>query len=106
VEAGDTLATIAKSYHLAPERIVAVNSQADTIEAGDTLLIPAVYHPETTKRTVHKRATLTRARTTGAKARSGKTAAAHSAAHVVASRRVSTRVLHRPAAVRTASLTR
>ena len=54
VEAGDTLATIAKSYHLAPERIVAVNSQADSIEAGDTLLIPAVYHPETTRRTVHR----------------------------------------------------
>jgi membrane-bound lytic murein transglycosylase D len=107
VEAGDTLATIAKSYHLAPERIVAVNSQADTIEAGDTLLIPAVYHPETTKRTVRRRATLTRARaTTGTKARSSKTAANHRATHVVASRHVSTRDLHRPAAVRTASLAR
>jgi len=110
VEAGDTLATIAKSYHLAPERIVAVNSQADTIEAGDTLLIPAVYRPETTKRTVHSRANLTRARTTGSKARSGKTAASRRATRVVASRRVSTqvppRVLHRPAAVRTASLAR
>jgi membrane-bound lytic murein transglycosylase D len=110
VEAGDTLATIAKSYHLAPERIVAVNSQADTIEAGDTLLIPAVYHPEITKRTVHRRASLTRARATDSKARSSKSPAARGATHVVASRHVSTqvtpRVLHRPAAVRTASLTR
>jgi peptidoglycan lytic transglycosylase D len=108
VEAGDTLATIAKSYHLAPERIVAVNSQADSIEAGDTLLIPAVYHPEQTKRVVHSRARITRARTSGGKARSSKTAAAHHATHVVASRHVNTRVtprvLHRPAAVRTASL--
>jgi hypothetical protein len=103
VEAGDTLATIAKSYHLAPERIVEVNSQADTIAAGDTLVIPAVYHPDTPKRTVHKRATLTRA---GAKARSSKTAAGHRATHVVASRHVTQRVLHRPAAVHTASLAR
>jgi membrane-bound lytic murein transglycosylase D len=105
VEAGDTLATIAKSYHLAPERIVAVNSQADTIAAGDTLLIPAVYHPEAPKRTVHKRATVTRVRATGAKTQS-KPTSGHRATHVVASRRVTERVLHRPAAVHTASLAR
>jgi len=101
VEAGDTIATIAKSYHLAPERIVEVNSQADSIEAGDTLLIPAIYHPEKPRRTVHSR---TRTHTTGAKARSSKTAAAHHTTHVVASRQVPARVLHRPAAVRSASL--
>jgi LysM repeat protein len=105
VEAGDTLATIAKSYHLTPARIVAVNAQADTIEAGDTLLIPAVYHPEAKRRVVRGHSKLTRAHTTGAKARSGKTAARRSA-HVVASRHVSTQVLHRPAAVRTASRSR
>src|SRR5690348_10001079 len=83
VEAGDTIATIAKSYHLAPERIVEVNSQADSIEAGDTLLIPAVYHPEKPRRrTVHSR---TRRHTNGTKARSSKTAAAHRSTHVVAS---------------------
>ena len=106
VEAGDTIATIAKSYHLAPERIVAVNSQADSIEAGDTLLIPAIYHPEKPRRTVHSRTRPTRSHTTGAKARSSKTAAAHRTTHVVASRHVPARVLHRPAAVRTASLAR
>ena len=106
VEAGDTIATIAKSYHLAPERIVAVNSQADSIEAGDTLLIPAIYHPEKPRPTVHSRTRPTRSHTTGAKARSSKTAAAHRTAHVVASRHVPARVLHRPAAVRTASLAR
>ena len=106
VEAGDTIATIAKSYHLAPERIVAVNSQADSIEAGDTLLIPAIYHPEKPRPTVHSRTRPTRSHTTGAKARSSKTAAAHRTTHVVASRHVPARVLHRPAAVRTASLAR
>jgi membrane-bound lytic murein transglycosylase D len=105
VEAGDTLATIAKSYHLTPERIVAVNAQADTIEAGDTLLIPAVYHPDAKKRAVRGHSKVARAHTTGAKARSGKTAARRGT-HVVASRHVSTQVLHRPAAVRTASRSR
>lgn len=103
VEAGDTIATIAKSYHLTPERIVAVNSQADSIEAGDTLLIPAVYHPEITRRTVSRRATLTHAPGTSTKARSSKTAATHHTTHVATSRRVPARVLHRPAAVHTAS---
>ncbi len=41
VSSGETLEAIAKVYHLAPERIVAVNSGADSLEKGDTLLIPA-----------------------------------------------------------------
>jgi membrane-bound lytic murein transglycosylase D len=46
VESGDTLAAIARSYHLPAERIAAVNHTADSLEAGDVLLIPAMYHPE------------------------------------------------------------
>src|SRR5664279_5777160 len=46
VLAGDTLDTIAKSYHLTPDRIASVNRAADSIEAGDVLLIPAVYREE------------------------------------------------------------
>ena len=105
VETGDTLATIAKTYHLTPDRIVAVNTQADTIEAGDTLLIPAVYHPETTRST-RGRAKLVRARSGSTKAQSNKASAARRGARVVASRHVPPQVLHRPAAVRTASLAR
>ena len=45
VSAGDTLAAIAKVYHLTPERIVAVNGSGDSLSAGDTLLIPAVDPP-------------------------------------------------------------
>ena len=41
VSSGDTLAAIAKVYNLTPERIVAVNGSADSLEAGDTLVIPA-----------------------------------------------------------------
>jgi membrane-bound lytic murein transglycosylase D len=105
VEAGDTLTTIAKSYHLAPERIVAVNNNSDTLEAGDTLLIPAIYHPDLARRTSHGRAKLTRLSGGRTQARSSK-ATLQRGTHVVASRRPSPQVLHRKAAVRTASLER
>ncbi|HLH04008.1 MAG TPA: transglycosylase SLT domain-containing protein [Bryobacteraceae bacterium] len=66
VETGDTLAAIARSYHLPAQRIVEVNHSTDTLAAGDVLLIPAVYHPEVVKhvararsrRVVHARAGL------------------------------------------------
>jgi hypothetical protein len=105
VEAGDTLTTIAKSYHLAPERIVAVNNNADTLEAGDTLLIPAIYHPDLARRTSHGRAKLTHVSASRTQARSAKSTLQRGT-HVVASRRPSSQVLHRKAAVRTASLER
>lgn len=47
VDAGDTLAGIAKTYHLSTDRILAVNnSPSDNIGKGDVLLIPASYHEE------------------------------------------------------------
>lgn len=104
VESGDTLATIAKSYHLAPERIVAVNQGADSLEAGDVLLIPAVYHPEPTRGVTRHRRPVHSKTSTTAHSRSGKSSG-HSA-HVAASHRVPAQVLHRKAAVRTASLKR
>jgi membrane-bound lytic murein transglycosylase D len=56
VESGDTLAAIARSYHLPAQRIAQVNHSTDTLAAGDVLLIPAVYHPEVIKRTSRVRA--------------------------------------------------
>jgi membrane-bound lytic murein transglycosylase D len=102
VEAGDTLETIAKGYHLTAERVAAVNHAADSLEAGDVLLIPAVYHE----------APRPRAGTASAKAKSGlgtnsvpkRTVSLHQPAHIAASRHVSPQVLHRKAAVRTAAL--
>ena len=96
VESGDTLEAIAKSYHLPAERIVAVNRSADSLAAGDVLLIPAVYHEEQqpVKRSL---------RGGGARARKSNASALHST-HVAASRRVPPQVLHRRAAVRSASL--
>ncbi len=103
VESGDTLEAIARSYHLAPERIVAVNQGADSLEAGDVLLIPAVYHPEPARRVTrrgkaaHSKASSVRSH---AKKYSGR------GTHVAASRRVPAQVLHRKAAVRAARLQR
>jgi membrane-bound lytic murein transglycosylase D len=100
VSEGDTLANIAKSYHLPAERIVQVNRDADSLEAGDVLLIPAVFHEE--------------ARVTGSRARSTSRASANRASHsnknapgrtkIAASSRVPARVLQRKAVMRTASL--
>jgi membrane-bound lytic murein transglycosylase D len=111
VAAGDTLATIAKSYHLAPERIVAVNNQADTLETGDTLLIPTVYHAETRTSAVHGRTKYARGKGSAANVslarRSGagsKHTAAKPGARAVAAQRVPAQVLHRKAAVHTAGL--
>lgn len=44
VQPGETIETVARAYHLRPARIEAVNSGTDSLEAGDVLLIPAVYH--------------------------------------------------------------
>ncbi|MBV9503269.1 MAG: transglycosylase SLT domain-containing protein [Acidobacteriaceae bacterium] len=99
VESGDTLAAIARSYHLAPQKIVAVNRAADSLEAGDVLLIPAAYHEEMNSRrmrTAHGRIHHPVATT--------KSATGRNRAHVAATRHVPAQVLHRKAALRTASL--
>lgn len=94
VEAGDTLETIARAYHLSANRIAAVNGSADSLETGDVLLIPAVYHePVQPARRSH--------RTSGL--RSTKVGVTQHAAHASA-RRVSTQSLRSKATVRTAKL--
>ena len=88
VETGDTLQTIARSYHLSTARIAEVNGGAEQLEAGNVLLIPAVYHPE-----VFARST-----------RSHKRAAARHSTHVAASRHVGSNTSHHRTPVQTASL--
>jgi len=102
VESGDTLEAIARSYHLAPERIVAVNQGADSLEAGDVLLIPAVFHPEPTRRVTRRSKTAHGRTSTTAHSHAGRSNGR--SAHVAASRRLPTQVLHRKATVRTARL--
>jgi membrane-bound lytic murein transglycosylase D len=103
VAAGETLDAIAREYHLQPERIVAVNDGADSLDAGETLLIPAVYHPPV--KSSRSRRHIAESRTKARKTASG-------SSHVSSARRtsksptahVSPSALHRRAAVRTASL--
>lgn len=101
VESGDTLATIAKAYHLAPERIVAVNQVADSLSAGDVLLIPAVYHEEA--QSVRTRSH-SHSRHGASVLASHKSASPQRGARTTANRHVPVQVLHRKAAVRTAGL--
>ena len=104
VEAGDTLATIARTYHLSAERIAAVNRGSDSLETGDVLLIPAVYHPETEPaRRFRSSRGSSAARTTF---KSNKATATGHSTHVAAQHRLPAQVLHRKAAVRTASIAR
>ncbi len=101
VESGDTLEAIARSFHLTPDRIVAVNRAADSLEAGDVLLIPVVYHEE--KQTV-RLGKLAHSRAHLARPLPAKPSRIRSEAHVTASRHVPSQILHRKAAIRTASL--
>jgi membrane-bound lytic murein transglycosylase D len=96
VASGDTLAAIARSYNVTAEQIASVNPASDSIEAGEALLIPAVYHEERTA-TSRKRTS----KTTAVRARGNSLGRA---AHVASSRNISPQVLHRRASVRTASL--
>ena len=105
VSEGDTLASIAKSYHLVPERIVAVNGSADSIETGDTLLIPAL-DPVVPAARALKGHRFGKGRYSLARARSSRSTLAQRAGHVAAARRVSSQALHRRAAVRTAAISR
>lgn len=104
VEAGDTLEAIARTYHLSPDRIAAVNRGADSLEAGDVLFIPAVYRQEPSSVRGHGRSSRTHSSLSTA-FRSNKTGV-QQRAHVSASRRLPSQVLRRKALVRTASIER
>lgn len=98
VSDGETLQAIARQYHTAAERIVAVNDGADDLDAGQTLLIPAVYHPPVSAK-AH-----TAAKARHSSSASGTSAAVRKTSHSTASKSaLSPRTLHRRAAVRTAS---
>lgn len=102
VAAGETLDAIAKQYHTPAQRIVAVNHGADSLDAGDVLLIPAVYHqPAARARTRHQSSKKTYVRAVSS---SHSTTAHRSVKSTVP--KVSSNVLHRKAAVRSASARR
>lgn len=103
VQAGDTLETIARAYHLSAQRIVAVNRSTDSLESGDVLLIPAVFHEQT--RAPRRRSWRTRGRIGVSTAlRSNKSASVHGNGGAATLHRVPAQVLRRKAALRTAAL--
>lgn len=107
VSSGETLAAIAKVYHLAPERIVAVNGSADSLEVGDTLLIPALDPVIPLRaRTISQAQRFAKGRYGMARVASSRSTLAQRAGHVSASSRVPAQALHRKAAIRTAGLHR
>jgi membrane-bound lytic murein transglycosylase D len=99
VESGDTLEAIARSYHLSAQRIAAVNHSAESLEAGDVLLIPAVYHEP--KPAVRRVSHTGHSRSHNASSKSRRSPL-HST-HVAASRPIAS-PLHRRAAIHAASL--
>jgi membrane-bound lytic murein transglycosylase D len=108
VTANDTLETIARAYNTAPERIIAVNNQqAANLTEGDTLLIPAEYHPDVTAvNSTRSSKSRARSKTHGhpSNSRAARVNVLEHGTHVAAARRVSSPLLHRKAAVHTAGL--
>jgi membrane-bound lytic murein transglycosylase D len=95
VEAGDTLNTIARAYHLPANRIAEVNHGDASLQTGNLLLIPAVYHEP-----VQPRARVRgRAKTTVAASYKGKSPS-RSGTHIVASRRAPTTSVRRKVSAR------
>lgn len=88
VERGDTLEAIAKAYHLPIDRIAAVNANSSTIDKGDTLLIPAVYHEEV-RQTRSKSIRKSAKRNTVTQASLSKASAVRGGTHIAAARRLS-----------------
>ncbi len=87
VERGETLAAIARMYGSVPAAILAANSNViDSPEAGELLIIPAVYHE---KNAPAKRALKTNAKSRGTVAAASKRSAT--------SRGITGQVLHRRA---------
>ena len=83
VEKGDTLQTIARAYHLPANRIVSVNNTSgSSLDRGEVLLIPAVYHEPAPR--VSRRSRTTRKRAAVSSSRSSKTTATTRGAHISA----------------------
>jgi len=96
VESGDTLEAIAKTYHITPARIAAVNETGESLSTGNMILIPAVYQEEVQH---HARVRNSHGRTPATAAFKSK-GNSRNATHIAASRRMSSSSLHRKVAMR------
>ena len=96
VESGDTLEAIAKTYHITPARIAAVNDTGESLATGNMILIPAVYQEEVQH---HARMRSNHSKTSVAASFKSKRSAS-GAARIAASRRVSSSTLHHKVTMR------
>jgi hypothetical protein len=94
VETGDTLEAIAKTYHLPANRITAVNQLSSSLDKGNTLLIPAVYHEEVRPSRSSKFRNF-RTRNSGMAVTVRKASATRHGTHISASRRISAPIMVR-----------
>lgn len=99
IETGDTLETIAKAYHLTPARITAVNQFSTSLDKGNTLLIPTVYHEEIRPVRPSKIRSF-RSRGSSITATARKASATRRGTHISASRRIPAPIAVRRSAVR------
>ena len=104
IESGDTLETIARTYHLSADRITAVNQASTSLNAGNTLLIPVVYHEEVQPSRARFRSI--RGRRAGTAITFGKASASRRGTHIAASRRISAPVTVRRSGLRSAAFVR
>lgn len=96
VQLGDTLASVALQYHSSPQRISAANSTADSLEAGELLLVPVSFHDEShAPKGISKKSSRNTVRTA---------VSSTSSSHPAASAKVSPHPIHRKAVLHTASL--
>jgi membrane-bound lytic murein transglycosylase D len=92
VESGDTLTTVAQAYHLTAKSIAAVNPDKTSLEKGNVLLIPAVWHEEPASVKTRRVAYRGRSqRQLAAAIKSSKSSAVRSGTHISASRTLSAR---------------
>ncbi len=94
VEDGDTLTTVARTYHLTANSIAAVNPEATSLEKGNVLLIPAVWHEDTTAvraKRVSYRSGHSQRQVATAPVKSSKSSVARRGTHISAARSISSR---------------
>jgi len=90
VETGDTLTTLAKTYHLSASSIAAVNPHKTSLEKGNVLLIPAVWHEEPSNVAIRRtsyRGGRSQRQLAAVAVKSTKSSAARRGAHISASSR-------------------
>jgi membrane-bound lytic murein transglycosylase D len=105
VETGDTLEAIAKAYHLPANRITAVNQLSSSLDKGNTLLIPAVYHEEVRQSRSSKFRNF-RTRNSGMAVTARKASATRHGTHISASRRISAPVMVRRSGIHSTAFAR